>query len=342
MKNVLIFQPYLSNRKLSSGTIERQCRFLKYEKDIKVYALFDESEREYAETLKGSWIEPIIKENLCDMLKVVPELQQQYNFKDMYVVRPYFTPCTEKQIEELKTFSFDATDDRYWRDSIPLEFCLHYGVMLYQVVYDPLEVQYDKIVGLGRIIKYSSMNNVENAKPHLFADLGYYDKDNEVHLKDKIFKFTFGATSVEPNRTKMLMEIYNSIVGTPDCNLYLRAGDIDTLVPNNVYEYNTSKSLFTYTIPSYDPKHVSFTRMLLALSQGTIPLIHPDNNLDCLFGSGFEVRDSLRNFFKALIKSPEELEDLLIKDFEDLKVDYLKYLDYWHCTNYYMWLQRTL
>ena len=48
MKNVLIFQPYLSNRKLSSGTIERQCRFLKYEKDTKVYALFDASEKDYA------------------------------------------------------------------------------------------------------------------------------------------------------------------------------------------------------------------------------------------------------------------------------------------------------
>lgn len=341
MKNVLIFQPYLSNRKLSSGTIERQCRFLKYEKDIKVYALFDESEREYAETLKGSWIEPIIEQDLCYNTAIkAKKLQHKYNFIDIYVVRPYFTPCTEEQWQNMINHNF-ANDEKYCRNQIPIDFYLH-GVTLHQIVYDPLELQYDKVVGLNNCIKYSSMNNVENAKPHLFADLGYYDKDNEVPLKDKIFKFTFGATSVEPNRTKMLMEIYSSIAGTSDCNLYLRAGDIDTLVPNSIYEHNVSKSLFTYTVPSYDPKHVSFTRMLLALSQGTIPLIHPDNNLDCLFGPGFEVRDSLRDFFKALIKSPEELEDLLIKDLEDLKVEYLKYLDYWHCTNYYMWLQQTL
>ena len=341
MKNVLIFQPYLSNRKLSSGTIERQCRFLKYEKDIKVYALFDESEREYAETLVGSWVEPIIIENLCDNTAIkVKDLQDTYNFADVYVVRPYFTPCTEEQMQKMISLNF-AGDEKCCRNQVPIDFHLH-GANLYQIVYDPLELQYDKIVGLGRIIKYSSMNNVENAKPHLFADLGYYDKDNEVSINDKTLKFTFGATSVEPNRTKMLTEIYNSIMGTPDCNLYLRAGDIDTLVPNSIYEYNVSWSLFTYTVPSYDPKHVSFTRMLLALSQGTIPLIHPDNNLDCLFGPGFEIRDSLRDFFKALIKSPEELEDLLIKDLEDLKVEYLKYLDYWHCTNYYMWLQQTL
>ena len=343
MKNVLIFQPYLSNRKLSSGTLERQCRFLKYEKDIKVYALFDDSESAYANTLKGSWVEPIIEHDLCrDTLALVKDLQTKYHFRDMYVVRPYFTPCTLEQIENLKNFNFDNNDEKYWRDYIPVEFCMYHGVLLHQIVYDPLEVQYDKVVGESRILKYSSMNNVEGARPHLFADLGYYDKNNEVNINDKTLKFTFGATSVEPNRTKMLMEIYTSIIGTPDCQLYLRADDIDTLVPNDVYEYNVSKSLFTYTVPSYDPKHMSFTRMLLALSQGTIPLIHPDNNLDCLFGEGFEIRDSLKDFFEKLIVSPSRLEDMLVNDMDILKMVYSNYLSHWHSTEYYHWLQQTL
>ena len=343
MKNVLIFQPYLSNRKLSSGTIERQCRFLKYEKDIKVYALFDDSEKDYANTLKDSWVEPIIVNNLCNRaIAYVRELQQKYNFTDIYVVRPYFTPCTEENINKLKDFSLENNDEKYIRDYIPIEFCLYQGVLLHQIVYDPLEVQYDKIVGLGRMFKYSSMNNVENAKPHLFADLGYYDKNNEVPVEDKTLKFTFGATSVEPNRTKMLLEIYTSIIGTPDCQLYLRADNIDTLVPNDVYEQNVSKSLFTYTVPSYDPKHMSFTRMLLALSQGTIPLIHPENNLDCLFGEGFEIRDSLKDFFKKLIVSPSRLEDIVLNDMETLKILYDNYLTHWHSTEYYQWLQQTL
>lgn len=332
-QNTLIFQPYLSNRKLSSGTLERQFRFLKFREDIKVYALLDISEVDYAEELKKSnWATPIVMQDFCDnVITNVKFLQEKHNFQELYIARTYFTPCTKEQKEHLKNFDFPSEDDKYWRNWVPVEFAKH-GIKVNHVVYDPLELNYIDIIPEELYTMYSSMNNVENAKPHDFADLGYYDAGKEV--KNKKFLFTFGATAVEESRAKLITSIYETLKDVESCNVFIRTKDFDNIVDNKEYEELTSKSMFTYTIPSYDPKYMSFTRMLLALSQGTIPLIHPDNNLDCLFGKDFEYRQSLKEFFKDLIVVPDNIIYFCNKE------RYKSLLEKWHNTEYYNMLQQ--
>lgn len=331
-QNVLIFQPYLSNRKLSSGTLERQFRFLKYREDFKVYALLDISESDYAEELrKVGWLTPIVMQDFCDnVVSNVKFLQEKYNFSNMFVARTYFTPCTEEQKMHLKNFDFPSEDDRYWRNWVPIEFS-KLGVKVNHIIYDPLELNYTGIILDELYQKYSSMNNVEAACPHDFADLGYYDGNKEVLKKDYVF--TFGATAVEEQRAKLITSIYDNLKSLHKYNVFIRTKDFDNIVDNKEYEDLTSKSMFTYTIPSYDPKYMSFTRMLLALSQGTIPLIHPDNNLDCLFGKGFEYRESLKDFFKKLIVVPDNIVYFCTKE------HYESLLNEWHNTEYYNMLK---
>lgn len=339
MSNVLIFQPYLSNRMLSSNTVERQFRFLKKQENCKVYALLDESEQEYADYLKTTgWVEPIVRKLHDAPMTTIIDIQKEHKFNTIFIARTYFTPCTEEHIRLLKERSFPQDDFRYWRNYIPIAFA-DLGVSVHHVVYDPLELKYDEIIAPALYSKCSSMNNVEGAIAHSFADVGYYDKGKELTWMEKDRKFTFGATSVEPERTKLLLDLNRRINSIDGCTMYLRAEDINTLVPNDLYEENVSKSMFTYTVPSYDPKHMSFTRMLLALSQGTIPLLHPDNNLDCLFGDGFDFRKDLRAFFEKLVMSHEQLEEFLKRDYDAIQEDFIELMNEWQHTDYYKWLQ---
>lgn len=342
MKNVMIFQPYLSNRPTSSRTVERQFRFLNKLENANVYALFDKVEADYAKTLEGSWIKPIVKTNLLGTCsQVVKDLVSKYEITDLYIARTYFTPYKIENINHLKKFDWDAEDDRYWRDWIPMLFA-EQGVIVHHMIYDPLELVYDDLIDKKLYHKYSSMTNVKGTKVHNFADLGYYDINNEADFSDKKYSFCFGGTSMSDNRSKLLEDLY-TLNNLHDCNVFIRTNNTNNLIDNVEYEKLTKKSLFTYTIPSQNPEYVSFTRMLLALSQGTIPLIHPDNNLDCLFGEHFEFRDSLKDFFNQLIISPERLCNyLMFNAFEELYRDYVDLLSYWHQTEYYHWLQHNV
>ena len=337
MRKVLVFQPYLSNRTLSSNTIERQFRFLTKDEDTRAYVLLDKSEVDYANHLaEDTKFYPIV-EDLAS--QVINKLQKQYNFEALYIARTYFTPATQENVEHLIKFDFDENDDRYWRDFYVKEFA-ELGVPVHHIIYDPLELQYDEIIKPESYIKYSSMTNVDGAKAHNFADIGYYDKGKEVDIKDKIFKFTFGGTAFSEERERLVKNIYDRMKNLLQCNLHIRTTDTNNLVDNSVYEELTSKSLFTYTIPSQCDKYMSFTRMLLALSQGTIPLIHQDNNLDCLFGEGFEFREDLQEFFEKLIMTPEQLQEFIqYHSIPQLHERYLELMNEWHQTRYYQWLQ---
>lgn len=335
MRNVLVFQPYLSTRKLSSNTIERQFRFLTKEKSTNVFVLLDKKEKECIDNISSRVLLANLSMNIDDTVK---ELQKLYNFDEIYIARTYFTPVKQEDIDYLKNENWPLTDFRYHRNYLPIAFS-KLGVKVTHVIYDPLELKYDELISNNLYRKVSSMNNVENAKPHLFADYGYYDKNEEIALCDKQYDFTFGATAVDKEREQLLHDIHYNISRISNANIYLRTSLIDTLVSNEIYEDKVSKSLFTYTIPSYDPKHMSFTRMLLALSQGTIPLLHPDNNLDCLFGEGFECRDSLKEFFKSLIMSIKDLRILLTSTDRQKVRFYMSIMNDWHNTDYYKWLQ---
>lgn len=339
MKNILIFQPYLSTRTISSGTLERQFRFLSLGKQHKVYALLDISEKEYAETLRDSWVIPICADinNYESMISKVKELQETYSFEELYVARTYCTPVRKEDIETLKYFEGEATlDFRYIRNYIPIEFS-SYGVQVKHMVYDPLELMYDELIPKEQYQKYSSMNNVDGALPHLFADFGYYDKDKEVPEDKKDLLFVFGGTSPDAKRDAWLNELYKFNEDFEN-RVFIRTKDRNNLVPNARYEELASRALFTYVLPSYNPKCMSFTRMLLALSQGTIPIIHPENNLDCLFGYGFEMRDTLRLFFESLIMDIKDLR-FLLQSKKDSKEFYQFRLTAWHNTTYYQWLK---
>ena len=181
------------------------------------------------------------------------------------------------------------------------------------------------------------MINVDSALPHLFADFGYFDKNKELSRDNKNLLFVFGGTSFEENREALLEKLY-SLNTTDTCKIYIRTKNMDNLIPNEQYEDEVSRALFTYVLPSYSPKHMSFTRMLLALSQGTIPLIHPQNNLDCLFGRGFEMRESLRPFFKNLIMFIGDVK-MLLKNEKLCNDIYNELLSQWHSTDYYKWLK---
>lgn len=340
MKNILIFQPYLSTRALSSGTLERQFRFLSLGKQHKVYALLDISEKDYGETLENSWVTPVYANlgNYESMINAVKQIQNDFNFEELYIARTYCTPVKQEDIDALKCFEGEATKDfRYLRNYVPIEFS-SYGLQVKHMVYDPLELMYDELIPKEQYQKYSSMNNVDNALPHMFADFGYYDKDKEVSLEEKELNFVFGGTAPDEKREKWLKDLYD--LNAFDKNkVFIRTKSIDNLVPNAEYEMLASKALFTYVLPSYNPKCMSFTRMLLALSQGTIPLLHPENNLDCLFGYGFEMRDTLKLFFKSLIISIEDLKEMLSRDRKLLLSIYKSRLSFWHNTTYHQWLK---
>ena len=340
MKNILIFQPYLSTRALSSGTLERQFRFLSCGKQHKVYALLDTSEKDYGETLENSWVTPIYAnlDNYESMIAQIRQMQNDFHFEELYVARTYCTPVKQEDIETLKCFEGEATKDfRYLRNYVPIEFS-SYGLQVKHMVYDPLELMYEKLIPKEQYQKYSSMNNVDNTLPHMFADFGYYDKDKEVSLEDKELNFVFGGTAPHEKREQWLKDLYD--LNASDKNrVFIRTKVIDNLVPNAEYEMLASRALFTYVLPSYNPKCMSFTRMLLALSQGTIPLLHPENNLDCLFGYGFEMRDTLKLFFKSLIISIEDLKEMLSRDRELLLEIYKSKLSSWHALTYYQWLK---
>lgn len=340
MQNVLVFQPYLSNRKLSSNTIERQFRFLTKDDDIRAYVLLDKSEVDYAHHLaENTKFYPIVLDYLLDDVgAAIDNLIDKYDFQSLYIARTYFTPCTQEVIDGFKTLTIEK-DDRYWRNLVPIKFA-SYGRQVHHIIYDPLEMQYDELIDGQFYTKYSSMTNVDGAKTHNFADIGYYDKGKEVDIKDKIFKFTFGGTAFSEERAKLVQDIYDRMKYLLQCNLFIRTNELDNLVDNSVYEDLTSKSLFTYTIPSQCDKYMSFTRMLLALSQGTIPLVHHNNNLDCLFGEGFEFREDLREFFEKLIMTPEQLQEFIqYHSIPQLHEHYTMLMDEWHRTRYYQWLQ---
>lgn len=340
MRNVLIFQPYLSTRTLSSGTLERQFRFLKESKNTKVYALLDESEKDYGSTLL--WAMPIYADltSLDSMTKAVQQYQKRLNFDELYIARTYCTPVKQEDIDALKCFDGEVTKDfRYLRNYIPIEFA-SYGVKVNHMVYDPLELMYDQLIPKEQYQKYSSMNNVDGALPHLFADFGYYDGQyKEIPFVDKKLDFVFGGTAPDEKREQWLTQLYN--LNCDKRKVFVRTKSIEDLVPNDEYEKLASTALFTYVLPSYNPKCMSFTRMLLALSQGTIPLLHPENNLDCLFGYGFEMREPLKKFFKSLIIGIDELKELLLD--EDACYDkYLDLLKKWQKNAYYKWLNDRL
>lgn len=339
MKNILIFQPYLSTRALSSGTLERQFRFLSLGKQHKVYALLDISEKDYGETLENSWVTPVYAnlDNYESMINAVKQIQNDFNFEELYIARTYCTPVKQEDIDALKCFEGEATKDfRYLRNYVPIEFS-SYRLQVKHMVYDPLELMYDELIPKEQYRKYSSMNNVDNALPHMFADFGYYDKDKEVSLEDKELNFVFGGTAPDEKREQWLKELYKFNEDLEN-RVFVRTKYTDNLVPNAEYETLASKALFTYVLPSYNPKCMSFTRMLLALSQGTIPLLHPDNNLDCLFGYGFEMRDTLKSFFESLIIDIKDLE-VLLQSKKDSKEFYQSRLTAWHNTTYYQWLK---
>ena len=341
MKNVLLFQTYLSNRKLSSNTVERQFRFLQKEPDTKVYVLLGEDESEYAKYLENNTtLIPALVDYLEDNVNAaIDNLIEKYDFESLYIARTYFTPCTQEIIDGFKNLTLEK-DNRYWRNTVPIRFA-SYGRPVHHIIYDPLEMQYDELIDERFYDKFSSMNNVEGAKPHSYADLGYYDKGVEVATNDKEFKFTFGGTAMSAEREALIQTLYNDMHELWTVNLFVRTSTTNNLVDNSVYEDLTSKSLFTYTIPSQCDKYMSFTRMLLALSQGTIPLIHPDNNLDCLFGEGFEFRDSLREFFEKLIMSPEELVQFIkYHSIVNLQMFHRGFIEHWKNTEYYQWLQK--
>lgn len=339
MSNVLIFQPYLSNRPTSSGTLERQFRFLKRSKIKKVFALLTEEEKDYAKILEQSgWITPLTI-NLNYIEQQIEELDRTYDFTELYITRTYFTPVKQENIEILRDFNSTVEDYKYKRDYIPIAFSKR-GVHVSHLIYDPLELQYDDLIYSNRYTKFSSMVNVDGATPHCFADLGYYDKDFKVPNKE--YLFTFGGTSMSQERTDLLLSIQKAVELLKGTNVFLRVPNFDNLVDNSIYEDLVSKSLFTYTIPSQNPKYMSFTRMLLALSQDTMPMVHPANNLDCLFGPGFEFRDTtLRDFITDLICPLDSLADLLSDEVRSSR-RYHELLDHWHSTKYYQWLQENL
>lgn len=340
MQNILVFQPYLSNRKLSSNTVERQFRFLTKDANNRVYVLLNKSEVDYAHHLaETTKFYPIVLDYLLDNVSsAIDNLIDIYDFQHLYIARTYFTPCTQDIIEGFKTLTIEK-DDRYWRNLVPIKFA-NYGRQVHHIIYDPLEMQYDELIDKQFYTKYSSMTNVDNAKAHNFADIGYYDKGMEVSAQSKQYKFTFGGTAFSEERERLIEDIYNRTKDLLEVNTFIRTKSFDNLVNNDVYEDLTSKSLFTYTIPSQCNKYMSFTRMLLALSQGTIPLIHPDNNLDCLFGEGFEFREDLQELFEELIVSPETLQNFIqYNSMPQLKKHYNTLMDMWHSTKYYQWLQ---
>lgn len=337
METVIIYQPYLSTRKLSSNTIDRQFRFLTCNKNRKIYALFGSMEKEYVESLENTWFEPILENIENEPEIVIENIIEKYKPDAMYIARTYFTPCKPEDIENLRDFDSDKNADwRIARNFIPLGLANH-GIKINHMVYDPLEVKYDDLIDKSLYQKYSSMNNVEGALPHMFADFGYYDKDNEVPFEDKNLLFVFGGTSFEEKRAKQLHKLH-SLAAMEGNKVYIRTKDFDNLIPNEQYEDEVSRALFTYTLPSYDPKHMSFTRMLLALSQGTIPLLHPDNNIDCLFGRGFDMRDTLKPFFKKLIMYIGDLK-LMLENKALCEKVYKELLADWHNTDYYQWLK---
>lgn len=339
MSNVLVFQPYLSNRVTSSGTVERQFRFLKNNKDLTVYALFDEEEKEYAEQLsKVGWITPIVKNLHENPGRIIEEIQEKYNFCAVFVARTYCTPCTDENKRTLDTLSWEPDDIKYWRNFVPIKLC-QMGVHVHHMVYDPLELNYVGLLPRGKYSMWSSMKNVPCAMPHEFADLGYYDKGTEVDFEQKEHAFIFGGTSMSEERSQLLIEIRDKIAPIDKCNVFIRVPGINNLIPNEQYEKHASKALFTYTIPSQNPEYVSFTRMLLALAQGTIPLAHPGNKFDCLFGIEFPFRDGLKEFFDELIYDVNDLKKLLSQDYKELCMKYDELLDKWHKTEYYKWLQ---
>lgn len=337
MKNVLIFQPYLSNRKLSSNTLERQFRFLKYIGNCKVFALLDTTESDYAETLvQCGWISPIVIDLHNLKLDAVRQIQKDYNFDTVYISRTYFTPSTQEVIDNLKNMTFDKSDFRYWRNYVPIELA-KMGTKIEHMIYDPLETTYEQIIDALKYKKYSSMHNVKDARIHDFADLGYYDKDKEIINKQ--YKFTFGGTAFSEERADLITSIYDKLNSIKYCNVFIRTDAMDNTISNDKYEELTALSMFTYTIPSQDKQYMSFTRMLLALSQGTIPLIHPDNNLDCLFAKeDSDFRSSLKDFFKELIINVDDLKELLNNGVLATK-RYDELLDMWHETEYFKMLQ---
>ena len=266
-------------------------------------------------------------------------------------MRPYFTPYTKENVKVMQHLVLNGKfpegwqynedlEFRYIRNLIPLEFA-KYGVSVQHYIYDPLEFKYDDF-SIANYQKYSSMINVPDTLPSLFAEYGYYDKGKEIKFVDKIYNFTFGGTSINENRTKLLQELYTKTNFCLKSNVYIKVPDFTNVIDNSLYEDIVSKSLFTYTIPSQDPRYVSYTRMLLALAQGTIPLAHPDNNFDCLFGQGFELRDKdLKAFLNELIISIDDLQ-ILLNSNSSCEKRYKYLINLWHNTKYYQWLQQTL
>lgn len=340
MSNVLLFQPFTSvNHKHLSDTIERQFRFLKKNKENRYFCLFDESEVDAIKAIqKSDWIVPIVVKLHEQGLDSLISVQDYYMFSSMYIARTYFVPAKDEHKENIMNKDY-LKDIKYLRNFVPIWFSSQ-DIPVIQVVYDPMEFNY---IGLMQndYKMLTSMNNVPAAMPHYFADLGYYDLNKEVSLDNKQFKFTFGGTAIFPRRAELLEKLYELNDGN-GIAVYIKTPKVNNVIDNERYEIEVSQSLFTYTIPSQDSSYMSFTRMLLALSQGTIPLIHPNNNLDCLIGPEFPYRKGLKEFMKLLTISPEELKFLLKKDISELRDFYKDCLANWKSTEYYKWLQENV
>lgn len=332
-KSILIYSivPLLSNIHLDN-TLLKQCQFLKERKGIDIYALFDIAEVQYLTDvgLDLDWAKPLILP-----IETQPELMIQnlamLGISEIYVANAFFDNTKKSLLQAMREFNHNRmTDYKQVRTYIPYGLAKR-GIKVNQLLMTDNDFTYHQLLSKDLYTCYSFYKR-DDSNPSVYADLGWYTKNAEIPLDEKEYFNVCIARATSKLSKHRSSQLKSTISDT--CLVYECLQDL----PVGRYLDMLRYSMFSYFLPeSTLDGLISISTILQLLSSGTIPLLHPECRIDLLFGYGYELRESLRDFLNQCKVSLADFLDLA-KDKDRQRKLYIELSGNWLDNQYRQWL----
>lgn len=308
METVILYSIKPIAETASLELLERQFKFLTCNKQREFYVLFDKSEKHIVSAYKKHktlWFKPIFG-NLNNPEDVVKRMIDKYQPSRFYITNgcSYYIKSI---LNHRKTKNTNVL-----RALIPA-IVLEQGLEVVHVLCNQNETNYN-IVNENLYFRYSGII-ANSCKPSVYIDFGYYQKNVEVPEILKTDKLYYEKPNEQFERQYGILKKV-----LPDCT------------------NNSDMAMFMYVFPEQYTELELFGKVLLALSKGTVPLLHPSINIERYFGRGFENRETFKPFMQNLKMYVAEL--IYMTNDEELCTKlYQKYMSDWHDCSYYQWLK---
>lgn len=290
--------------------------------------------------------------------KQLDEIIEKYNIEQVYMYGMSCIQNNDNEVAQLEEIYEKSSDPEYMGYSnfeflfrhikfhiTPYYIGKRYNIPVHQFVNDPLEIDFTG--KLDNYYRWSFLTNTKNATFHPYIDYGHTRREIPRNL-EKSHIFIFGSSDLpsydsKGYRTKLideLLEVENKQNPKFKYMVKSKRHNIDTTLRQDEYNKLIEKSYFSYVIPSHDNNSFSFIRFLDIIHSGTIPLIAPECNIDCAFNCPLRQELlQLVNKYK-LVKSVNEIEQLLNVSEENLNKFLNMFLDEYMNTQYYKSLHK--